>query len=59
MYSLYSSEPHIYIFDVRDDIYSPNIAVNASVVPYLIFLGLTSDGTDLKFEMITCDASFY
>lgn len=57
-YSLYIRKPYCYIFDMRDDIYSPNIAVDASVVPYLIFLGLTPAGTDLRFAMITCDVTF-
>ena len=58
LYSLYVRKPYCYIFDMRDDIYSPNIATDASVTPYLIFLGLTPDGTDLRFAMITCDVSF-
>lgn len=58
LYSLYVRNPYCYIFDMRDDIYSPNVATDARVTPYLIFLGLTNDRTDLRFAMISCDVSF-
>lgn len=57
-YSIFTRKPYCYIFDMRDDIYSPNIATDANVIPYLIFLGVTPDGTDLRFAMITCDVTF-
>lgn len=57
-YSIFTRKPYCYIFDMRDNIYSPNITTDANVTPYLIFLGLTPDRTDLRFAMITCDVSF-
>ena len=60
-YTLYESsayKPTLYIFDMRDDIYSPNIAAGGVVTPYMIFTGLGDNGTALKFQMICCDVTF-
>lgn len=55
---LYYETSKYLIFDFRDDVYSPNLAAGGNASPYLIFLGVSFDGTQLRFAMITCDVSF-
>lgn len=45
------------IYDLRDDIYSPNITSDSTVVAYMIFDGVTSNNM-LQFSMISCDVIY-
>ena len=46
------------IYDMRDDIFSPNITKHARVVAYMIFTGLSPSGKAMEFQMISCDISY-
>ncbi len=46
-----------YVYDVRDDIYSPTITKDSKVVAYMIFDGITSNNM-LQFSMISCDVIY-
>lgn len=52
---LYYELSDCYIYDYRDDPYSPNLVACGNVASYLIFLGVTSDGKMLRFALIACE----
>lgn len=45
------------VYDLRDDIYSPTITKDSSVVAYMTFDGITSSNM-LQFSMISCDVIY-
>ena len=51
-----SLEKSVYIIDMRDNIYSPNITEGDYFTPYVIFVGM-NDSTPV-FHMITADVQF-
>lgn len=52
-----SNDVTFLIFDMRDDIYNPNITPDSRITPYMIFIG-ASGGNILKFQMISCDVDY-
>ncbi len=47
------SNSNYLVFDLRDDIYSPNITDDSTVIAYMIFNGISDNM--LIFSMISCD----
>lgn len=52
------SNDYCLIFDLRDNIYSPNITKDSYVSAYMIFDGMSQDGSYLMFSMISCDVRY-
>ncbi len=45
------------VYDLRDDIYSPTITSDSTIIAYMIFDGITSSNM-LQFSMISCDITY-
>ena len=52
-----SGDVSFLMYDMRDDVYNPNITNDSEVVPYLIFIG-ASGGNILQFQIISCDVTY-